>query len=103
MADGLVGTKSFTIDRMVRYLSQTEPEGADSASKSGLLAIDLGGGSIVVSAGLNGKHRTVVLPTREELSETFLNQDCPEIHRWTSEPVSRQEADQFLCKLMLEG
>ena len=46
--------QSFTMDRMVRYLSQAEPEGAGSASKSGLLAIDLGGGSIVVSAGLNG-------------------------------------------------
>lgn len=102
MADGLVGTKSFTMDRMVRYLSQAEPEGAGSASKSGLLAIDLGGGSIVVSAGLNGQHRTVMLPTREELSEAFLNQDCPEIHRWTSEPVSRQEADQFLCNALLQ-
>ncbi len=102
MADDLVGTKSFAISRMVRYLSRVKNEGVETASKSGVLAIDLGGGSIVVSAGLKGKNRTVMVPNPTDLSPEFLARDCDEINQWTSEPLTKQEANQFLTNAFFQ-
>lgn len=102
MADNLVGTKSFAIGRMVRYLSRVKNEDATPTSKSGVLAVDVGGGSTVVSAGLNGKMNTVMLLQREELSAAFTDRDLFEIHQWTSEPSSKQEVHQFLSNAGLQ-
>ena len=87
-----VGTKSFSLERMVRFLSQTNKK-----NQKGVLALDLGGGSTVLAAGSNGRTGALSQPAWRDV-ENLINSDLvDDVYRWTAESVSREEVRQFLC------
>lgn len=86
-------TESFALDRMVRYLSRAKKRDESLSTQSGILAVDLGGWSTRLSAGLNGQTGTV---THYSLTGEVTQEDIEWVYQWTAAPVSREEVSQYL-------
>lgn len=97
MSKALIGTKSFMLSRMVRYLGQTRNSDPKRIHKNGVLALDLGGGCTTLSVGFEGK--TGTLTQRTTMSSDLPAVDEPMLQRiqqWSSVPVTLQEVSQWL-------
>ena len=97
LSQDLSGLTARALDRMIRYLSQTRRHMPGHAMQAGVLAVDLGGAHTTVAAGLNGLSATVVQDKFFDLDHPARIDACQEIKSWSAEPVSLEEADQFLC------
>lgn len=87
----MTGTRSFTLGRMVRYLSSVNEK-----STKGVFACDLGGCSTTAAAGLGGKIAELTQP----VWDGFLNSIDPDlvdfVHQWTAAEVSNEDVQQYL-------
>lgn len=90
--NSFVGTKSFTLGRMARYLSEV-----NTKTQKGVLAVDLGGGSTTIAAGLNGESGTNHQPAWEGLPEGLDDDLAEYVRRWTAEPVTLAVVKNYLC------
>lgn len=91
---GLTGRAS---ERMLRFLSQTKAHESAEITKTGLLAVDLGGMFTTLSAGKSGKSGTVILDKFPDLGDPERLKAAQAICDWAGEPLTLEEADQFLC------
>jgi len=98
----LTATKGFAVGRMVRYLSRAHQREGQIARTNGVLAVDLGGGSIVASGGLNGRSGEVVLPGWGDPGEVQSDHYLRSVHQWTAAPVSTQTVQQYLSNHALQ-
>lgn len=97
LSKNMLGTKGFTLDRMVRYLSHPKHNPSAGSQKSGVLAVDLGGGSTIISAGLDAQSGTVRLsPQLDGTFEGHNEKALLRVHQWTAAMVSLQEVNQYL-------
>jgi len=96
LSQSLKGSKAFSINRSARYLGRTVEAHRSDSGDHGLLIADLGGGSTVFSASLNGKTGTVMTDTWRDVSTMQDDGFLHEIHRWTAAPVTVQETAQYL-------
>ncbi len=85
--------------RMVRYLGRQGASQTQISHDKGVLAIDLGGGSTVLSAAQGFKSATVALPTCANQTDIITDDLVTDVHRWTPSPVSKQVVHQFLAHL----
>jgi hypothetical protein len=96
------GLNAPNLERMMRFLSQTKAH--QSSVNTGLMAVDLGGVYTTLSAGLSGKSGTVMMDKFPPLEDRARIEAAQAICDWASEPVSLEEADQYLCNhAMLPG
>lgn len=96
LAGGLSGIKSCSIDRMMRFVSLRKQSDSHDISKVGSLAVDLGGQTTAVSAGLSGLSGTVVQDKFEAIEDADRQDVCQSIRGWCAQPVTLEEVDQFL-------
>lgn len=94
--NSLIGTKEFSLGRMVRFLSRTKNKQPSYTGDRGVLAVDLGGGRTTISAGVNGKTASVVQPTWGDLLDVQDEETSRSVYQWTAAPVTRQDVNQFL-------
>ena len=94
---GLNGIPNRSLDRMLRFLSLAKHQNPAAQSESGVLAIDLGGKYTTLSAGLDGRAGTVIQDKFPDLGDTSRMMAAKMIRDWSSEDVTLEEADQFLC------
>lgn len=97
LSNQLDSTKSFAFGRTVRYLSRSTYLTANRPDTHGVMAVDLGGGSTTLAAGINGAGGTVDLP-RYDSTLSFLEDDAliNEIHQWTMASVSPERIQAYL-------
>lgn len=88
----ITGTESFSLNRMVRYLSS-----ANEKTKKGVFTCDLGGCSTTLAAGLDGKSAGVIQPAWDVISEPLEDGLVEYVHQWTAAEVSKEEVHQYLC------
>lgn len=97
LSQDLSGLTVRSMDRMIRYLSRNQRHHPGSTSQAGVLAVDLGAAHTTVTAGLGGSCATVVQDKFFDLDHPARAEVCQAIKNWSCEPVSLEEADQFLC------
>jgi len=98
LANHLYGTKSFALGRIVRYLSRGKNWTSDHSKTGGVLAVDLGGGSTTISAGLHGFTGDVIQPARDAVINQPNNETLLAVQQWTAVPVTLQDVNQFLSQ-----
>ena len=86
----ITGTSSFSMGRMVRYLTSVNEK-----TKKGVLACDLGGCSTTVAAGLPGETAVLNQPLWEGLSESP-DEMIKYVHRWTAADVTKEDIRTYL-------
>lgn len=91
-----VGTKSFLLERMVRFLTQMNKK-----DQKGVLALDLGGGSTVLAAGSSGKTGVLCQPAWDNISNLVNDDLIDDVYQWTAESVTKEEVCQYLCNYSL--
>ena len=96
---GLEKLSSQAHGRMVRYLGRQGEAKSHISQDKGVLAIDLGGGSTVLSAAQGLKAATVVLTTSASRIDSVTNDLGMDVHRWIPAPVSKQVVHQYLAHL----
>jgi len=97
LTPSLKGSKSFLLNRMTRYLARTVKTRQAESHGKGVMVIDVGGGAITLSSGLEGRTGTV---TEEAWGDVAAVQDeevLRQVHQWTAAPVSLQETRQYLA------
>lgn len=94
-------TIPFALGRIVRYLSQAKATHPVTALKSGVLAVDLGGNSTMLVAGMDGRAGTVVQPCWEDLETSWDDALINEVQNWTAQPVTMTAIQQFLSNCAL--
>ena len=97
LSKGSKSTSAFAHDRIVRYMGQSSDESSKKASSRGVMAINLGGGSSLLSARMGEQFGTVIQPAWPELSQPDLGKLLAYVFKWTASLVSRMEAEQFVC------
>jgi len=93
----IAGTKSFAFSRMIRYLGK-----ANTKTHKGVLALDLGGGSTLVGAGLDEDSGVMVQPAWEGSPESLDEDMIDFVHQWTAATVTRDEVSEYLCNHALQ-
>ena len=88
----MVGTSSFNLNRIVRYLSLVNEK-----SSKGVYACDLGGCSTTVAASLGGKSAVLTKPVWDGDIGAFDDGVVSFVHQWTAELVSKEDVHQYLC------
>jgi len=91
-----VATTGFTLSRMVRYLSQIKTNVQESSGPSGVMALNLGGGSTTLTAGLNGRSGSLMQKRWECLESEEQESVMHKVHGWTAMPISFEDVHQFL-------
>ncbi len=97
LAKGLEGTKWFALDRMVRFLSWQKSLNRKDAKNQGVLAVDLGGGSTTVVAGLDGKVGRMVQPCWGDMMDVSGELAARAVHQWVMSSTPVQAVHQHLC------
>ncbi|MEA3325820.1 MAG: glutamate mutase L [Chloroflexota bacterium] len=92
-----VAMTGFTLSRMVRFLSQIKVNFNEPSITRGVLALNLGGGSTILSAGLDGQSGLLTQKRWESLESEGQEYVMRSVYRWTAEPVSLEEVHKFLC------
>lgn len=98
----LYGIGVRTLERMVRFLSllaqneQTKQIDPGKSTKTGVLAVDLGGMYTTAAAGIDGFFGSVVQDKFHDLTDPGFLDASQAIQKLADEPVTREEADQFL-------
>ncbi len=113
----LCGITVRALERMVRFLSRSTARGVEFTNtsrvtaaqnqqtpqpnpgrltKTGVLAVDLGGMYTTAAAGMDGFFGSVVQDKFHDLTDPGLLDASQAIHQLAGERVAREEADQFL-------
>jgi hypothetical protein len=96
LTGGLSGVAACSVDRMMRFISLRKQSDSVNLPKVGALAVDLGGQTTLVSAGLGGLSGTVV----QDKFDAIVDDDRPNVYQlirsWCGEPVTLDEVCQFL-------
>jgi hypothetical protein len=87
----MTGTRSFTLGRMVRYLSLVNEK-----STKGIFACDLGGCSTTAAAGLGGKSAVITQPVWDGFQNSIDADLVNYVHQWTAAEVSKEDVQQHL-------
>jgi len=88
----ITGTKSFALSRMIRYLGKT-----NTRAQKGVLTLDLGGGSTMLSAG-SGDVSGVVVQTAWDGLPGSIDEDMIDfVYQWTAAEVTRKDVSEYLC------
>ena len=94
-------TTGFALARMVRFLSQTKAHPTKPSATRGVLALNLGGGSTTLTAGVDG-HSGLLTQKRWEILEGEEQESVMRsVHRWTAVPISSEEVHQYLSNHQL--
>jgi len=91
-----VATTGFTLSRMVRYLSQIKTNPQESSVTRGVMALNLGGGSTTLTAGVAGQSGSLMQKRWEYLEREEQESVMRSVHRWTAVPISFEDVHQFL-------
>ena len=91
-----VATTGFTLSRMVRYLSQIKTNLQESSVTRGVMALNLGGGSTTLTAGVAGQSGSLMQKRWEYLEREEQESVVRSVHRWTAVPISFEDVHQFL-------
>jgi hypothetical protein len=94
-------TVPFALGRIVRYLSQAKATHPVTALKSGVLAVDLGGHSTMLLAGMDGRAGTVVQPCWEGFSTSQDEALISEVQKWTAQPVPLPAIQKYLSNYVV--
>jgi hypothetical protein len=97
LTQSLRGTKSFSLNRCARFLGRTINARQSQSGNCGVLILDLGGGSVAVSASLDDRVGSVIEDARLDVSMGCDKDVLQEIHRWAAAPVTMQETAQYLA------
>ncbi len=95
LAGELVGTRGFMLDRMVRFISR--PERQRPAAEKRILAIDLGAGSTMVCAGIDGQSAAFRQEILDNSSGEWLDRADSFTHQWAATPVNRVDVKNYLA------
>lgn len=91
-----VATTSFPYSRMVRFLSQLKADPQGSHQMQGVMGINLGGDSTIISAGLDGYTGTLMKKRWECLQSEGLESISDSVYQWTYVPVKKDAVHEFL-------
>lgn len=97
LSSDLNGLTGRSLDRMVRFLSQSKRLDPAKSTNTGALAVDLGGAYTTASAGLGGLGGSVVLDKFPDMRNVKHSDACQMIYEWAGERVTFEEVDLFLC------
>ncbi len=92
----LRGSKAFSLNRMTRYLNKTMDERQAEVQHHGVMIVDMGGGTTVLSAGLDGRTGTVIEDAWSDISSLQDSERLQAVHQWAAAPVTLQETRQYL-------
>jgi len=98
-----IGTTSFPLSRMVRFLSQLNIDPKGSNLMKGVMALNLGGESIIFTAGLDGRSGTLMQKPYECLACEDQDAMMNSVRQWTCVPMTKDEVHQFLSNRPLFG
>ena len=96
LSNHAVATTGFTLSRMVRYLGQIKTNALESSVPRGVMALNLGGGSTTLTAGLDGQSGSLMQKRWEYLESEEQESLMRSVHRWTAVPISCEDVHQFL-------
>lgn len=102
LPQSLKGSKSFLFNRMTRYLAATVKTRQAESHEGGFMVIDLGGGSTLLSSGLDGRTGTVTDRAWGDLAAVQDEELLRQVLHWTAAPVSLQETRQYLAMHALQ-
>ena len=101
LVGNLIHTKAFCLDRMVRFINRLGQSRDESGIERGVIALDLGGNSTVLSVGMDGQEGTLEDPTLNDVSCILSDSFLEEVYKWTAVPVSSEVVHQYLCNHVL--
>ena len=98
-----VATTGFPLSRIVRFLSQLKNTSIESPVKRGVIALNLGGSSTILTAGLDGQSGTLMQKRWDSLETDGQEYVMRSILRWIAMPILPEEVHQFLGNRPLFG
>ncbi len=101
LAQGMISTTSFALNRMVRFLGSSDCLKPGQVDHPNTLAIDLGGGQTIVSALIEEQSGTIVQAAQPSNNEIIDEAMVSFLHQWTTAEVSLEEIRQYLCNLVV--
>jgi len=122
LTTNLNGITVRSLERMVRFLSRSTSRSVEftqanhapgeereqttqldpaKSTKTGVLAVDLGGMNTSIAAGIEGYFGGVVQDKFHDLSDPAISETSQAIHQLAGVGVTREETDQFLYNLAL--
>jgi hypothetical protein len=101
LSKGLKSTSAFAHDRIIRYIGHPDDAFGSTAYTRGVMALNLGGGSSLMSARLENQSGTVIQPAWMELTDPDLGDFLDFVFRWTASTVSQLEAEQYVTNHIL--
>lgn len=96
-----VSTTSFPMSRMVRFLSQLKANRKVSNQIQGVMSVNLGGDSTVITAGLDGHSGTMMQKRWECLKREGQEAIVHSVRQWTSAPITKEEVHRFISNRTL--
>ncbi|NLN70909.1 MAG: hypothetical protein GX142_09045, partial [Chloroflexi bacterium] len=97
LTENLQGLTGCGAERILRWLSQVKAHDSEGTPNSSLLSVDLGGLYTTLTASQQGVSGTVMLDKFPDLADPKRIIAAQAICDWSDEPISLEEADQFLC------
>lgn len=101
LAGDLVGTRGFMLDRMVRFISRSKIQRFKSDMHEEVLAIDVGAGSTMISAGNDGQSIACRMNAWEDDSDAWIGTASRSVYQWTAAPVSQADVEAYLANQRL--
>jgi len=101
LAGDLVGTRGFMLDRMVRFISRSKIQRFKSDTHEEVLAIDVGAGSTMISAGNDGQSLACRMDAWKDGSAAWLDAASRAVCQWTAAPVSQADVEAYLANQRL--
>ncbi len=101
LSKGLKSTSAFAHDRIIRYIGYPDDTFEKTAQSRGVMAINLGAGSSLLSARFGNQSGTVVQPAWPGLSGSELGDFLDFVFQWTASKVSRLETEHYVSHHIL--
>jgi len=101
LTQNLTGTNGFMFCRSTRYLNRTFKGSQREVDGRGILAVDLGGGSTTLSAGMDGQTGTVIEDVCIDIASEQIDALCKTVQQWAVTPVTLQEVRQYVIEQAL--
>ncbi len=101
LTQNLTGTNGFMFCRSTRYLNRTFKGSQRETDGRGILAVDLGGGSTTLSAGMDGRTGMVIEDVCIDIASEQIDALCKTVQQWAVTPVTLQEVQQYVIEQAL--
>ena len=93
-AKDLQGTRSFYLGRAVRWLARSQ----SNSDLKGVLALDLGAGTMAISAASGDEMGTVLMPQFDQNREIFNEETIHFVHQWCRIECDKDQVVDFLSR-----